>query len=107
MNKQLNIKKQTYPDYYNKETKYKYNNRHKKDLKWFYLNDTCVTIRVKATYAATEREVIQAKVAPNLYASMPDTIAILKKNKQLRCEAHETNRKHSSTAVHRIKGLIL
>lgn len=37
---------------------------------------TLVTDNVKATYAATEREVIQAKGAPNLYAKMPDTIDI-------------------------------
>jgi len=35
-----------------------------------------VTIKVKATYAATERDVIHAKVGPNLYARIPDTIAI-------------------------------
>lgn len=39
---------------------------------------TCVTVKVKATYATTESEVIHAKGAPNLYASMPDTIDIWK-----------------------------
>ena len=42
------------------------------------MNSTCVTAKVKAIYAPTEREVIQAKAAPNLYASIPDTIAIWK-----------------------------
>ena len=45
-------------------------------------NCTCVTIRVKAIYAATESEVIQAKVAPKLYARIPDTIAIWKNNRK-------------------------
>ena len=36
------------------------------------------TVKVKAIYAPTEREVIQAKGAPNLYASIPDTIDIWK-----------------------------
>lgn len=51
-------------------------------------NCTCVTIRVKATYAATESEVIQAKLAPNLYARIPETIAIWKKKRKAmkKCE---------------------
>lgn len=39
---------------------------------------TCVTDNVKVTYAATESEVIHAKGAPYLYASIPDTIEIWK-----------------------------
>ena len=39
---------------------------------------TCVTDNVKVTYAATESEVIHANGAPNLYASIPDTIEIWK-----------------------------
>lgn len=41
-------------------------------------HSTWVTVKVNAIYAATEREVIHAKGAPNLYASMPDTIDIWK-----------------------------
>lgn len=41
---------------------------------------TCVTIKVNATYAATESDVIHAKVGPNLYARIPDTIAIWQEN---------------------------
>lgn len=55
----------------------------------FKLN-TCVTIRVKATYAATETEVIQAKVAPNLYARIPDTMAICKVISSQTCESTST-----------------
>jgi hypothetical protein len=40
--------------------------------------NTCVTDNVKMTYAATDREVIHAKGAPNLYARIPDTIDIWK-----------------------------
>lgn len=42
------------------------------------IQDTCVITNVKATYAATDKEVIQAKEAPNLYASIPETNDIWK-----------------------------
>lgn len=42
------------------------------------MHRTCVTANVKMIYDPTEREVIQAKAAPNLYASIPDTIDIWK-----------------------------
>lgn len=40
------------------------------------MHPTCVTINVKATYAATDRDVIHAKDVPYLYARIPDTIDI-------------------------------
>lgn len=46
-----------------------------------YIQDTCVITNVKAIYAATDKEVIQAKEAPKLYARIPDTIDIQKKRK--------------------------
>lgn len=39
---------------------------------------TCVTVSVKITYAATESDVIHAKGAPKLYASIPATKDIWK-----------------------------
>ena len=55
------------------------------------MGSTCVTVNVKAIYAPTEREVIQAKGAPNLYASIPDTIDIWKIHINLRDKKKRVN----------------
>lgn len=41
-----------------------------------YQKNTWVIVKVKPTYAATDREVIHANGAPNLYASIPATMDI-------------------------------